>query len=257
MAIYDRIGDGYTRTRRPDPRIALQLRAALGAASTVLNVGAGSGSYEPYDLSVVAVEPSELMISQRATRAVPVVRAVAESLPFENRVFDAGMAVLTVHHWRDPAAGLRELRRVVRGPVVVLTWDQSVFARFWMVTDYLPVSGTLDPGLPSPEQIAGLLGGGDVAPVLVPSDCEDGFYAAWWRRPEAYLDPAVRSGISGLARLPHREVEPAIERLKDDLRTGVWQERHGELLGLEEYDAGYRLVIGNAILGGPAGEETA
>ena len=256
MAIYDRIGDGYTRTRRPDPRIARQLRAALGSASTLVNVGAGSGSYEPDDLSVIAVEPSELMISQRSASAAPVVRAVAESLPFATGAFDAGMAVLTVHHWRNPSEGLRELRRVVRGCIAVLTWDQAVFAGFWMVADYLPASGALDPGLPAPEHIADLLGGADILPVPVPSDCADGFYAAWWRRPEAYLDPAVRSGISGLARLHQRDVQPALERLEDDLRTGVWQRRYGDLLGLEEYDAGYRLVVANAILGGSAGKET-
>lgn len=256
MAIYDRIGDGYARTRRPDPRIARQLRTALGSASNLVNVGAGSGSYEPDDLSVIAVEPSELMISQRPAHAAPVVRAVAESLPFAKDSFDAGMAVLTVHHWHDQTEGLRELRRVVRGRIAVLTWDQKVFARFWMVADYLPVSGTLDPGLPSPEQIADLLGGADIAPVLVPSDCADGFYAAWWRRPEAYLDPAVRRGISGLARLHRQDVEPALERLEADLRTGAWHQRYRDLLGLDEYDAGYRLVVANEILDRRAGEET-
>ena len=256
MAIYDRIGGGYTRSRRPDPRIASQVRAALGGASTVVNVGAGSGSYEPDDLSVIAVEPSELMISQRSVGAAPVVRAVAESMPFATGAFDAGMAVLTVHHWRNPSKGLRELRRVACGRIVVLTWDQAVFARYWMVADYLPASGALDPGLPSPEQIADLLGGADILPVPVPWDCADGFYAAWWRRPEAYLEPAVSSGISGLARLDHREVEPALVRLADDLRSGFWQRRYGDLLGLEEYDAGYRLVVADAILGGSAGKET-
>lgn len=243
MAIYDRIGDGYARTRRPDPRIARRIRAALGPATHVVNVGAGVGSYEPEDTAVVSVEPSVLMISQRPAWAAPTVRAVAESLPFPDGCFDGGMAVLTVHHWVDPAGGLAELRRVVRGPIAVLTWDQSVFDGFWMVSDYLPASAGLDPRLPSPEGIADALGGGVVHPVPIPSDCLDGFYAAWWRRPEAYLDPEVRSGISGLARLDRAEVEPALRRLEADLRSGEWHRRNGHLLDLEEYDAGYRLVV--------------
>jgi SAM-dependent methyltransferase len=247
VTIYDRIGDGYIRSRRPDPRIACQIRAVLKSAATVVNVGAGSGSYEPEDLAVVAVEPSVVMIAQRPDAAAPSVRAVAESLAFPDRAFDGGMAILTVHHWHDAAGGLRELRRVVRGDVAVLTWDQKVFDRFWMVADYVPASRRLDRKLPDPEAIAAFLGGGAVVPVLVPADCVDGFYAAWWRRPEAYLDPALRSGISGLARLDDREVEPGIERLRDDLRTGAWHERYGDLLDLEEYDAGYRLVIAPAV----------
>jgi SAM-dependent methyltransferase len=243
VTIYDRIGDGYTRSRRPDPRIASQIRKALGTAATVVNIGAGSGSYEPEDISVVAVEPSVVMIAQRPAGAAPGVRAVAESLPFPDGAFDAGMAVLTVHHWHDAAGGLRELRRVVRGVIAVLTWDQVIFDSFWMVADYVPASGRLDRQLPAPESIASFLGGGAVVPVLVPADCLDGFYAAWWRRPEAYLDPAVRSGISGLARLDDREIERGIERLRGDLRTGAWHKRYRELLDLEEYDAGYRLVI--------------
>lgn len=243
MTIYDRIGDGYTRSRRPDPRLASQIRKAMGTPATVVNVGAGSGPYEPEDLSVVAVEPSVVMMAQRPVGAAPSVRAVAESLPFPDDAFDAGMAVLTVHHWHDPAGGLRELRRVVRGVIAVLTWDQAVFDSFWMVADYVPASGRLDRQLPTPEAIAGGLGGGRVVPVLVPADCRDGFYAAWWRRPEAYLDPAVRSGISGLARLDDREIAGGIERLRGDLRTGAWHERYQALLDLEEYDAGYRLVI--------------
>jgi SAM-dependent methyltransferase len=243
VTIYDRIGAGYTRSRRPDPRIAAQLREALGSATTVVNVGAGSGSYEPDDLTVVAVEPSVVMISQRPGGATPIVRAVAESLPFADAAFDAGMAVLTVHHWHDAAGGLRELRRVVRGAIAVLTWDQVIFEGFWMVADYVPASRQLDRQLPAPEAIAGFLGGGAVVPVPVPADCLDGFYAAWWRRPEAYLDPALRSGISGLARLDDHDVEPGIERLRLDLQTGAWHERYQSLLDLEEYDAGYRLVI--------------
>jgi SAM-dependent methyltransferase len=241
--VYDTIGSGYANVRRADPRIAMQIRAAVGPVGRVVDVGAGAGSYEPGDLPVIAVEPSVTMLAQRPRSAAPAVRAVAEGLPFASGCFEAGMAILTVHHWTDPADGLRELRRVVRGAVVVLTWDARAFNNYWMVTEYLPASATLDDDLPSPEEIAEVLGGGTVEPVLVPADCSDGFYAAWWRRPEAYLDRAVRAGISGLARLDEGIVQRAIEQLERDLLSGEWHRRHSDLLDRETYDAGYRLVI--------------
>jgi SAM-dependent methyltransferase len=243
MGVYDRLGAGYTRTRRTDPRIAAQVRAALGSQGPVLNVGAGAGAYEPDDLPVVAVEPSAVMVDQRPPRAAPVVRAEAERLPFGAARFGAGMAVLTVHHWADCEAGLAELRRTVRGPVVVLSWDAEVFDRFWMVSEYVPASGVLYRHVPRPKEIADLLGGGTVETVPVPADCTDGFYAAWWRRPWAYLNSAVRAGISGLARLPPDEVQPGIEELGKDLARGTWARRHADLLELDAYDAGYRLIV--------------
>lgn len=243
VMLYDRLGAGYAQTRRGDPRLASQIRAALGSARSVVNLGAGTGSYEPADLRVVAIEPSTLMIGQRPADAAPVVQGVAEDLPFPDGTFEAGMAVLSVHHWRDPALGLGELRRVARGAIVVLSWDQGVFDDFWMVADYVPASCSLDRTMPTPGQIADMLGGGTVQPVPVPADCLDGFYAAWWRRPWAYLDPTVRAGISGLARLAPEQVEPGLHRLGDDLRSGAWARRHADLLGLQAYDAGYRLIV--------------
>jgi SAM-dependent methyltransferase len=242
QALYDAIGVGYRDVRRPDPRIERQLHAGLGGAVRVLNVGAGAGSYEPADRLVVAVEPSLAMIGQRRSGG-PVVRAVADRLPFADDAFDAAMAVLTVHHWPDPAAGLAEVRRVTRGPVVVLTFDRQVHAQQWLVTEYLPSMAELDPDLPSPAAIAEALGGGTVDVLPVPRDCVDGFCHAWWRRPEAYLDPAVRAGISGIARLPGDVVELAMRRLADDLASGAWHRTHQDLLAQEEIDAGYRVVV--------------
>lgn len=249
VTAYELLGVGYSAVRRPDPRIDAQIRSALGSDGPVVNVGAGTGSYEPADLPVVAVEPSPVMLAQRPAGAAPAVRAVAEALPFLDGAFGAGMAVLTVHHWGDVEAGLTELRRVVRGPVVVLSWDMGVFNNYWMVDEYVPASRRLDRDIPSPEAIAGLLGGGTVEVVPVPADCTDGFYAAWWRRPEAYLDPNVRQSISGLARLADDEVEPGLRRLADDLASGDWHQRHGALGDLDCYDAGYRLVVAGAASG--------
>jgi SAM-dependent methyltransferase len=240
--LYDVIGLGYGQVRRPDPRIARRLHDALGGARRVLDVGAGAGSYEPTDRVVVAVEPSTAMIGQRAPGSAPVVRGTADRLPFADGAFDGAMAVLTVHHWPDPLAGLTELRRVTTGPVVVLTFDRAVHADQWLVTDYLVEMRALDPRLPSPEAIAGALGGGSVAVLPVPADCLDGFCHAWWRRPEAYLDPAVRAAISGIARLPDRQVSDAMARLAADLGSGAWHRRHRDLLAEDEIDAGYRIV---------------
>ena len=242
-AAYDTIGVGYAAVRRPDPRIERRLHAALGGAATVLDVGAGTGSYEPLDRRVVAVEPSPEMIRQRPAGAAPVVRGVAESLPFPDGAFDAALALLTVHHWPDRAAGLAELRRVTTGPIVVLTFDKGTHDHQWLTTEYLPEVAGLDVGHPDAAEIADALGGGVVEPLMVPHDCSDGFLHAYWRRPEAYLRPTVRAGISGIARLPDDVVERAMARLADDLATGAWHARHRGLLALDDLDVGYRLVV--------------
>ena len=200
--LYDSIGVGYERFRRPDVRIARMLHEPLGDAAHVVNVGAGTGSYEPRDRQVVAVEPSSEMVRQRPPGSAPTVRAVASELPFPDTTFDAAMALLTVHHWADPAAGLRELRRVTRGPVVVFTFDHAVHGAQWLVAEYLPAMLDLDRDCPSPQQIAAALGGGRVDIVPIAADCVDGFCHAWWQRPHAYLDPAVRAAISGIRAPP-------------------------------------------------------
>ena len=238
-ASYDMIGIDYARLRRPDPRIGGMIAGALGDARTVLNVGAGAGSYEPQDRAVTALEPSTRMIRQRAPSAAPVVRGHAEALPFEDDAFDASMAVLTVHHWTDRAKGLAEMRRVTRGRVVVLTFDPS-HRGFWLA-DYIPALVALDEvRMPRIGDYARSLGPVEVAPVPIPHDCTDGFLCAYWRRPRAYLDPKVRAAISSFHALG--DVTEALGRLEADLDDGAWEERHGALLELDAYDAGYRLV---------------
>jgi SAM-dependent methyltransferase len=238
-AKYDVIGVNYAELRRPDPRIAKAIADALGPARTVVNVGAGAGSYEPTDREVIAVEPSVEMIRKRPTGAAPAVRASAEHLPFGDRSFDAAMAVLTVHHWPDKGAGLREMRRVTRERVVLLTFDPA--SRPWL-TDYLPELAALDEAqMPAIADYERWLGPVDVTPVPVPHDCIDGFLYAYWRRPAAYLDPFIRSGSSSFWALG--DVEEGLQRLKRDLESGAWERRYADLLARDEYDAGYRLVV--------------
>lgn len=236
---YDRIGINYAELRKPDSRIASAIQEALGQAETILNVGAGTGSYEPVDRQVTAVEPSLEMIRQRSSSAATAIQAFADDLPFEDNAFDASMAILTIHHWPDKEAGLREMRRVTRGRIVLLTFDPS--QRPWL-TDYLPELVTLDDAqMPAMSDYERWLGPVRVAPVLVPHDCSDGFLYAYWRRPGAYLDPRIRSGSSSFWTI--RNVEPGLQRLKRDLETGEWERRYAELLTLDAYDAGYRLVV--------------
>ncbi|WET83164.1 methyltransferase domain-containing protein [Amycolatopsis sp. QT-25] len=242
---YVELGRGYVRSRRPDPRIAAAVTAALGDARSVVNVGAGAGSYEPEDRDVVAVEPSWRMIAQRPAAAAPAVRACAEELPFPDGAFDAALAVLTVHHWTDVTAGLAELRRVSRRQVIV-TWDQAVFARFWLVRNYLPEIAEHESRLACLDRVVEELGSAGstptVTPLPVPADCVDGFLGAYWRRPEAYLSERVRAGMSGVALLDQDVVATAVERLRADLADGHWHRHHVGLLGRTELDLGYRLV---------------
>jgi SAM-dependent methyltransferase len=242
--LYDTIGATYTVTRRTEPRIAARTWAALGDARTVLNVGAGTGSYEPPDRDVTAVEPSAVMRAQRPAGAAPCVAAAAESLPFEDQSFDAAMAFATVHHWRDPIAGLLEMRRVARR-VVVFTHDTSDTGwrrRFWLTRDYLPEVADLLVGRPALTEMARAIGA-RTEPVLIPWDCADGFYEAYWRRPEAYLDDHVRRGVSVWARVGPEAEQRAVRRLRDDLASGRWAERHRDLVTLDAAELGLRLLV--------------
>jgi SAM-dependent methyltransferase len=242
--VYDRIGRGYVGSRRADPRIARAIAAALGDARSVVNVGAGTGSYEPADRVVVAVEPSAEMIRQRPREAAPAVRAVAERLPCRDGAFDAALAVLTVHHWRDAAAGLAELVRVTRRRVVILTWDPARRVGFWLTDEYLPALLELDvPRFPTMSAIRRSVPRMEAHTVPIPHDCLDGFLGAFWRRPEAYLDPNVRRAISGFAQLPSGEVDAGVARLEADVRSGRWDERFGHLRAQDTLDLGYRLII--------------
>jgi SAM-dependent methyltransferase len=244
--VYDRIGQGYVASRQPDPRIARAIGAALGDAASIVNVGAGTGSYEPSDRRVVAVEPSPEMIRQRPPEAAPVVEGVAEHLPFRDGAFDAGLAVLTVHHWTDVDAGLAELRRVSRHRIVIFTWDPDPASRpgFWLIDEYLPALIDFDiQRFPALTDMARMVRGMRAIPLPIPHDCVDGFLGAFWRRPEAYLDPNVRRAISGFAQLPRERVDECVARLDADLRSGRWDRRFGHLRSQHELDLGYRLIV--------------
>jgi SAM-dependent methyltransferase len=241
-ARYDEIGVGYGAVRRADPRLAAPIHAALGNARSVLNVGAGAGSYEPADLDVVAVEPSAVMRAQRPADAAPAVCASAESLPFPDGAFDAAMAVLTVQHWDDLARGLAELRRVARGPVVLVTMDAGVLDQLWLIHEYLPELRAAHRGFPPIGRLLAALPGAAVAPLAVPRDCADGFLAAFWGRPESYLDPVLRSGTSPWSSVAPAVVDAALSRLRADLADGSWDARHGALRSRSALDAGLRLI---------------
>jgi ubiquinone/menaquinone biosynthesis C-methylase UbiE len=241
IAKYDSIGINYAQRRKPDARIAAAIHAALGQAKTVLNVGAGTGSYEPVDRQVTAVEPSLEMIRQRSSSAAKVIQASAEDLPFDDDAFDASMAILTIHHWSNKEGGLHEMRRVTRGRILLLTYDP--FHRPWL-TDYFPELAILDEAqMPTISDYSRWLGAVKVAPVLVPHDCCDGFLYAYWRRPELYLDARIRSGSSSFRAIG--DAETGLQRLRQDLDTGEWKLRYGDLLTQDAYDAGYRLVVAN------------
>ncbi|MFF8989335.1 MerR family transcriptional regulator [Streptomyces sp. NPDC014983] len=242
--LYDTIGSAYPATRRTEPRIAARIRDALGDARTVLNVGAGTGSYEPADRDVVAVEPSAVMRAQRPVGAAPCVAASAERLPFADRSFDAAMAVSTIHHWRDPVAGLREMRRVARR-VVVFTYDAGGtdrLQRFWLTRDYLPEFTGLLTDWPSLADLTQAIGG-RAEPVLVPWDCADGFFEAYWRRPEAYLDDHVRRAVSVWTKVGPQAERRAVDALREDLSSGRWAERNRHLLALDAAELGLRLLV--------------
>jgi ubiquinone/menaquinone biosynthesis C-methylase UbiE len=244
---YEQLGRTYTATRREDPRLAAVIWAALGDARSVLNVGAGAGAYEPRDREVLALEPSEVMIAQRPDGAAPVLRGSAEAIPLRDGSVDAAMAIFSDHHWQDRRAGFSEMRRVARRRVVLLNIDPAQFERFWFATEYLPASTELvprryrRPGVWERE-LRWLLGDIRIEPVPIPHDCVDGFFGAYWRRPEALLDQRVRDGISVFSRVEAAEAEHAVAALRSDLDSGVWHERHRDLLELEELDLGYRLV---------------
>jgi SAM-dependent methyltransferase len=246
--LYDRIGRTYSSTRATDPRIAAAVWHGLGDARTVLNVGAGTGHYEPNDREVVALEPSPVMIAQRPPGTAPVVQGRAEALPFEDDSFDAVMAVLSDHHWHDRHRGFTELRRVARQRVVLFNANPAEADLFWLTTEYLPEFLEL---IPSRYRRAGawrdeledVLEAVELTAVPIAHDCADGFYGAYWRRPEAYLDAGVRAGISVFAQVSSAAVDRAVNALRADLETGRWQERHRELLSLDELHLGFYVIV--------------
>ena len=242
--LYDTIGVDYANLRREEPRIAGLIQDALGDAQTVVNVGAGAGSYEPRNRQVTAVEPSAAMIAQRPADAAPVVQGCAETLPFADDSFDAAMAVLTIHHWHDQAKGLAEMRRVARESVVLLTFDPA-FRGPWL-HEYFPDLVSLDEGqMPQMDFYAQHLGEVVIRPVPVPHDCIDGFLYAYWQRPAAYLDPRIRAGSSSFWKLG--SVDDGLMQLARDLESGAWMRRYGDVMRQDVLDCGYRLVVARGV----------
>jgi len=243
---YERHGRSYARHRRPDPRIAARIHAALGDARTVLNVGAGAGSYEPRDRWVLAVEPSATMRAQRPAGAAPALNARAEALPFDDGAVDAAMACVTIHHWEPPEAGLAELRRVARGPVVIFTFELDALPA-WQHAFLREGLEQERPRFPAIDDIATVLGGRTrVERIPTPGDCLDGFFEAFWRRPEELLDPAVRSAQSMWALLDSSVENRMVDRLAAALGSGAWDAEHGHLREQQDFDGALRLVISEA-----------
>lgn len=243
---YETKGQGYAAQRRPDPRIAAMVHDALGDARTVLNVGAGAGSYEPTDRYVLAVEPSAAMRAQRPPGAAPALSAVAEDLPFDDDSFDAAMAAVTVHQWPDPVRGLAELRRVARGPVAVLTFDTGAPGERLWLSEYVPeLLAAERRRFPAIGVIAAAAGQtAEVVEVPIPIDCTDGFAEAYYGRPEKFLDPRARAAQSAWSFVGEAAVTRGADRLRADLESGAWDARHGHLRGQPWFAGGMRLIIG-------------
>jgi SAM-dependent methyltransferase len=240
---YNRMGVNYSDFRRPDPRIEAAIWGALGDARSVVNVGAGAGSYEPRDREVVAVEPSPVMIAQRPADAAPAREGVAESLPLDDKSVDAAMGVLTIHHWSDVDAGLAEMRRVARRRIVLLTLDPDAIEEVWILKDYFPEAGVLDHEvMPSTAELRAKLPGASIETLPGPRRCLDGFSIALWDRPELVLDPDVRRAASIWHRMPAEATERGLERLRTELESGLWDEKYGHLRDRAELDIGLRLV---------------
>jgi hypothetical protein len=244
--LYDQIGRGYAQTRREDPRIARCILEALGDASTVVNVGAGAGSYEPRDRYVIAIEPSDVMASQRPPELAPAIRASAGAIPLRDQSVEAAIAILTIHHWDgEQQPGVGELRRIARGPVVIVTYDPEISGQMWLMADYLPEVPDLDSQtFPKVETLAGWLGGTTrVETIELARDTPDWMLGSFWAHPERVLDQAARAATSGFARMPAAVVARVIEAVRHDLESGAWDRRYGHLRELESYDAGLRLVV--------------
>lgn len=244
--LYDEIGVGYSMGRRTDPRWMEPISAALGHARSILNVGTGTGSYEPDgDQAIVAVEPSWEMICQRPQGAPAAVRASAEALPFRDQAVDAVLAVLTVHHWSEWRRGLTDVRRVA--PLrVVLAYDTDRHTQFWFVREYVPEIADLERCRPSADEIAEELDAHTGTTLPLPWDFTDGVFPAYWRRPAAYLDPRIRRTCSALAQTDPEVVERGVRRLRQDLESGHWHEKHRDLLTMNEWDAGFRLIVSSS-----------
>ena len=244
---YERIGQGYAQTRREDPRLAERIHDALRDARSIVNVGAGAGSYEPRNRYVIAIEPSDVMAAQRPRDRPPAIRASAGELPLRDQSVDAAMAILSIHHWdEEQERGVREMRRVARGPVVILTYDANISGQMWLMADYLPEVAALDRRIfPSADQLAAWLEGAlRVETVEIPADTPDWTLGSFWAHPERVLDPVARGATSGFARMEAPVIDRVVEAVRSDLDSGAWDRRHGHLRRLRSFDAGMRLIIG-------------
>jgi len=238
-AKYDTIGVKYSVQRQTDPHIAAAIHAELQGASSILNIGAGTGSYEPTSSNLTAVEPSAEMIKQRLPDGYPVIQASAENLPFANKSFSLAMSVLCMHHWEDKARAFSEINRVTSEKIVIVTWDPNADP-FWLTRDYFPEIYEMDGQIfPSIDLLKNHFEDVTVQPLIIPENCIDGFLAAFWKRPEAYLQKTVRAGSSAFANM---DSSRALKFLEDDLKSGIWHKNNAEILDLTELDAGYRLI---------------
>jgi SAM-dependent methyltransferase len=249
MSRYDTIGQGYSLTRREDPGFRALIHAALGDSRTIVNVGAGTGAYEPADRYVISIEPSDVMAAQRPRELAPAIKASADSIPLRDRSVDAAMSILSVHHWDDQCEkGVRELRRVARGPVVILSYDAKVSGAMWLMKDYLQEVAAMDAKIfPPPEQLAEWLGGTvRIETIPIPRDTTDWMLGSFWAHPERVLDASARAATSGFARMPPTVVDRVVSQVSRDLASGLWDERNGHLRSLDAFDAGLRLVVAAA-----------
>lgn len=238
--IYDDIGKGYAVTRCTDPKIAEQLYSELQGATRIVNIGAGTGSYEPEDVELVAVEPSSEMISQRKPGSHKVEKASAEKLPFKNNSFSHAMTVNSMHHWEDRELAFSEINRVATERFVAITWDPNS-TPFWLTRDYFPEIYEMDKRIfPRLEELNKYFDEFEVKPLRIPSDCEDGLLAAFWKRPEAYLDSQIRQSMSPFSKI--KNLSLGLKRLEDDLVSGAWAENNHAILGLSFLDVGYKVI---------------
>ncbi len=238
--IYDQIGINYSVSRGTDPKIAKTLYAELEGATRIINIGAGTGSYEPVHIDLVAVEPSSEMIAQRHQDAHPVKQASAEKLPFDDNTFSHAMTILSMHHWVDKPAAFAEINRVATDKFVAITWDPQS-EPFWLTRDYFPEIYEMDRAIfPYLDEFVEHFDDVKMETLLVPSDCEDGFFAAFWKRPGAYLDPKVRQATSPFSNVEN--LDESLQRLEDDLKSGAWAKRNEAFLSANAWDVGYRLI---------------
>ncbi len=241
---YDTHDQGYAQQRRTDPRIAALIHKALGSSRTILNIGAGAGSYEPQDRYVLALEPSAAMRAQRPPHLSPAIHGIAENLPFDDQSIDASMAMITIHQWQSAEKGLAEMRRVTRGPILVLTFDGDALDRFWLA-DYAPELITAERRrYPAIDFIQTHLGGKtQVQTIPIPIDCIDGFTEAYYARPEKFIDPTVRKSQSAWGFVDPQAQSRFVQTLAHDLNSGAWDKRYGQWRNKPYFEGSLRLIM--------------